>query len=509
MALQFREVRRRKNRLKPTGRLSPVYGGVWDRRRPNGKGGIGSYDPDREPEKVVTLDVAPRQFDTLIDDDPFHIVLLGSRRAMKTETLVRWLLKKIVEWPGHQLPLMVRKRKVARKVLKKKLIPIVPPTWVRKIRVSNDETAVEFINGVYLDFLTGGVEGDARGDGSPAGAVDETQKIPREAVGNLLASMSEGGSRFQTLETCTALSGEFEEYWEKAQKSKRYRTETFSITDNVFLETVFDEQTGVELPEFIVSCREIFDIKTFEQEIGKWSAKQKRYIPQFVQQTGLVYWALRKGRHAREYSQDTAAEVVAAIVGCKPSQVTDKTKRVCGSDWLVGADFTPEPTTAAVLKVFSVPNHPDVVWCVDEVALDAEDNGERLGLELSGSGYANATVVPDAAGRKTKQGPSNTRMISSLGFKIAGPMINPDDRDMVNAINGKLGNANRQTSLIIDSTRAKRTFAAMQAQRNGANHKPKTLEGEEHFVRALGYPINHYYPAAVKTRRLQVLTANG
>ena len=80
------------------------------------------------------------------------------------------------------------------------------------------------------------------------------------------------------------------------------------------------------------------------------------------------------------------------------------------------------------------------------------------------------------------------------GLDLRGPNKNPADRDMINAINGKLRNGADQVSLLVDPSCTQR-IASLGRQRLGAGGKPATMEnGEDHFGRALGYLVHYLYP---------------
>lgn len=442
----------------------------------------------------------------LTDDVTPHILLLGSRRSSKTETLALWYLKQICRWPRMALSCCVAKHSKARKLAEKKIIPKLPMAWLRTYRKRQDEVALLFENGCQIDFLSGKVEDDARGDGVPAVGVDERQIIPTAAVENAMLSCSEGGADFQTVETGTALAGEFQEYWEKAKASEHYRAEVLSISDNVFLPTVFDEQTGRQLPMFIVTRRGMMDPKLFAQEIGDVDA-DGRYIPRFRSLSGVVYEFFDRARHVRSYAKRRA--VLADLYGidrCSLGVGEDITEEIVASKWkwdspvIVGLDYNISPMVATVYKVVEGPKGVgDIAWVIDEVILDKMADATRMGIALRQRGYAKSLIVADASDSRARH---YKRALAKEGHKVVNPARNnrnPDVKDRVAAMNAVMLNANNETRWFCDPQAARVARAIERQPRDGLGRPAK---GEDdHYADSAGYPITKLYPVAIDSHR--------
>jgi hypothetical protein len=501
--------------VEPTGRVSRVYGWRYDRLSINPDGSIGGYVDDAEIHgaNVHELDCNPAQFDVLCDDDSFHIIVYGSRRSSKTELGARWQVKQIARWPGKLLAAMREKRAKSRAYVEEKLLPLVPARWLRQgkegIRKAQDELAILCENGTRLRFLTAKVPDDARGDGIPAGFIDETQLVDAETRSNLLLSCSEGGSAFQTLETGTLLDGEFMEYLEAAKSNERYRVVELSVTDNVHLDVAYDEITGAEIPEFVISARSIMDPKRFAQEVGVWDAAAKRFRPQVSTPTGAVYWPFKRTEHVKAYdSRFAGKEIRRMFSSAHPGVGTDITAQVAASKFrtatphLVGVDVEAPPLAAVIARVFRAPpGVPDIVWVIDEIGIEDEPDGIRLGQHLQRAGYSNSGIVPDAGGKHSDGGKSTIRALRNEDHHVQGPRRNPSDRDRRNVVNAKLRNAKDEATLFIDP-RCKRLIAALQGQRltQRGDREAEMECKSHHFARALGYVVHYFWPSTAERR---------
>ena len=517
-AVQFREVARSGAGVEPTGRLSPVYGGRWDKHGIGDDGTPGRFDGPALD--VHVLDANPAQFEVLCDDSVFHHLVVGSRRSSKTELLARWQIKQIAKWPKKALSCLVQKHKKARKLAEEKLIPLCRHSWLgsgdreqqRGQRVPGytrgDEVSLTFITRTKLDFLSGRVPDDARGDGVPALSVDERQIIEAESVSNAMLSCSEGGAEYQTLETGTALAGDFEEYVEQARGNPRYRVTELSITDNVHLPVAHDPVTGLDLPEFVISARSWMDQRRFEQEIGKLE-ESGRLVPQFRSLTGTVYpdfeWASHcKPWAARKKVLQAAFGIYRGIGADITPEITQRRCKVA-ADHIVGLDWGIRPMCASVWRVVQSPaGVPDIAWAVDEVTIEDDGTPTKMGLELQRRGYEpkSTVVVADASDNRAA---SNYRLLKKQGFRVLRPSAqhrrNPLVVDRVNAMNAKILSAANDITLFVDPVACPTLARALQRHTYRENGK---LEADEHDHRgaAGGYVIVRFWPAAADVSRL-------
>lgn len=510
--VQFREVDRDGDEIKPTGRVSKVYGWRWDRDQIQGDGSVGGWldVDDIVDADILVLDAAPRHFDVLCDDEHEHLLIIGSRGSGKSELGARWLLKRIAIAPKKALSLLVAKRKKARRFVEKKLLGKMPDSWLsaslgnkgrKGYRRAADEISLSFKHGCLVDCLSARVPDDARGDDIVGALIDETQLCPAEARANLILSgRDNAGADIQTCETATLLAGDFEEYLDACRDDETYLVEELSITDNVHLDTVFDEYYGVKVPKLVIWARHHQPKADFEQEIGKWDAERRRFCPQVTQQTGLVYYQYKRKLHVREYDEDSAGSVVRTICSSiEPLVGEEKTYKVTHGrwrtalDWVVGVDFEPEPFAAVACKVFETPSGwPDLLWVIREFGEQNAD-ASALGYQVY-EAIGEAGTIPDAAGRYSEGKKSSVALLRDAGLNVRGPIRNPAERDRINALNGKLENGAGQVSLIIDPS-CTHTISALQRQRLGANKAPGGMrDGEDHYARALGHIVHYLYP---------------
>ena len=517
IAIQFVEVDRSGDGVSPTGRLSRVYGGRWDKHRIGPDGTPGCFSGDAE--RVHRVDCNPAQFGVLTDDETYHHLIIGSRRSSKTETLARWLLKQFVLWPKSVLSCLVQKHKKARKLAEEKLIPLLLHDWLGsgslEINRGNkipgytrgDEVSLQLINRSRLDFLSGRVPDDARGDGVPAAAIDERQIIDPEAVGNLMLSVSEGGDKMQTLETGTALAGEFEEYVEQARANPRYRVTELSITDNVHLPVVDDPVTGVRLPAFVVSARSWMDQRRFEQEIGRFDAATGRFVPQFRSMGGTVYPDFDRSIHCQRWADRRA--VMLRMFGPKAGKdiTAEVTRHRVGKpcDAIVGLDWGIRPMCANVWRILQTPpGVPDLLWAIDEITIDDDGTPTKMGIAMKRSGLAPArtVVVADASDNRAS---SNYRLLRKLGYKVVTPSAehrkNPVEKDRINAVNSKLLAASNDVTMLIDPDKCRLLARALQRHTYRENGKPEH-DGYSHPNASAGYVAVRFFPAAADTEKV-------
>jgi len=501
----------------PTGRRSGVYGGRWDTLAVDSDGRVGAWVDDVAGDdlEVLELYASPAQYGVLTDDESKHILLLGSRRSSKTETLARWLLKQICIWPRKSISQLVSKMKKARKLVEAKLLPLIPNRWLIKggYRRRPDEVALLFRNGSRLDCLTGQVIDDARGDGVPALGVDERQIIDKKCVENAFLSCSEGGDQYQTCETGTALAGEFEEYWMQSQVIDAYRSEVLSVTDNVFLGAEMSEKHKCYIPLFVRNAEERMDRRLFEQEIGKFDPAAKRFIPQFCALSGTVYPEFEWSTHCRPFA-DRISVLQTAYGHCR-GLGDDITSRICSSRFriaaknIIGLDWGIQPMVANVWRILRSPDGvPDILWCIDEIILETDGSSKRMSMEMKRRGYPGRTtlVIADAS---DNQAPSNYRIMRQAGYSVIRPgkdKTNPFELDRVNAVNAKILNKNDDITLYVDADKAPTTARALQRQALDDRGKP-ARDDHNHRMAAAGYVVVKLYPAA-SVRRKVIYAAN-
>ena len=82
----------------------------------------------------------------------------------------------------------------------------------------------------------------------------------------------------------------------------------------------------------------------------------------------------------------------------------------------------------------------------------------------------------------------------NVGLDLRGPVKNPLERNVINAVNGKLENGAGQVSLLVDPS-CRNLISALQKQRLSPGGDPSPMEANEHhFARALGWLVHYLYP---------------
>jgi len=513
--VRFREVARYGDDIRPTGRVSRVYGWRWDRDAVNADGSVGGWaDLDEIADaRVVVLDCNPSQFEILADDEHEHLLIYGSRGSSKSELGARWLIKRIAISPRAALSLLVAKRKKARRFVEKKLLPLTPQAWLsagsgnmgkRGYTKGNDEIAVSFKHGTSIDCLSAKVADDARGDDQVGALIDEAQLCSAEARENLILSgrrsVGAGGGRvIQTLETATLLAGEFEDYLEQARKDPTYAVHELSITDNIHLETVHDPQTDCQLPKLVLWAREHQPKARFEQEIGVWDDAKKRFHPVAAKATGLVWCEFTSENIARFDRVDYQRAIQRLMSSVNPrvgveitsAMAKERTREL--AEVTIGVALEPVLHAAVIGRWFSTVEHaPPLLWIVDEVGCD-EANARQLARDITARGYTSAVAVPDAGGKYSEGGKTSLAYLRAEGFAVRGPTKNPKNIDLVNKVNGKLRSGADRITLLVDP-RCEKTIACLKNQRRTATTGAPAVmtDNEQNYGLALGYLV-HYF----------------
>lgn len=485
-------------------------------RRPDGTIGAPADVEVIDRPSIETYDVNSAQFSILTDDETPHFLVIGSRGSSKTKLAELWHIKQVCRWSGKAISFMREKRQKLRRYLEQRLLPNFPSTWIQNphdVRKAQDELAVRVANNVWLWFVTSFKKDDARGDDVVAAIIDETQLTPPESRENLILScrrvIEAGGKKkqIQTLETGTYVDGWFMDYVERAQSDPRYRVIELSVTDNVHLETEFDRVTQHEIPSMVVSARSIMDPRRFSQEVGIWDDNAKRFRPQVYTSVGRVYWPFSRKTHVAEWSKNYAGKYIRRLYSSAHKGVgNDITTQLAAARFRVakafvsGVDVEAPPLAAVIGKIYQTPpGMPDLLWVVDEVGVEDEPDGTRLGQRIQSTGYSDVGVVPDAAGRHSDGGKSTVRLLRAVGLHVQGPKRNPADKDRQNALNAKLRNANDEVTLLIDP-KCRHLIAALQGQRltPKGDREAEMTDKEHHYARALGYLVHYFWAPKAK-----------
>jgi len=515
---QFHEVERSRSCIVSTGRTSTIYGWRYDHWAINDDGTIGAIAdlPEIDNPQIAHYEVNPSQYDILTDDVTPHLLIIGSRGSGKTKLAELWHIKQICRWSGKAIGMMREKRIKLRLYVEQRLLPNLPTHWIphaRSVRKAQDELAIHVANNVWLWFVTSFLRDDARGDDIVAALIDETQLTPAEARENLILScrkvVEKNGQKkqLQTLETGTYVDGEFLDYVDRARASERYRVIELSITDNIHLETAYDDVVQYDIPEQVITARTIMDPRRFHQEIGIWDSERKRFCPTVQTMSKRIYWSFRRDRHVHKFPHRRHEAVQLAV-----QRLFDTTRHNVGEDitadvahrrgyrrgcrYVGGCDLEIPPLSAVIGRIFSTPpGVPDLLWIVDEITVD--EDATRLGQAICAAGYGNVAMVPDAVGWISRAGRVAIRELrSELGReRVYGPAQNPDDKDRINTVNAKLLNANKEITIAVDP-KCIGLITALQKQMRTPNQKrdPEMENYEHHLARALGYLVHKFWP---------------
>jgi hypothetical protein len=440
---------------------SPVYGGRWDRLASNDNGTLGRYIENADVE-ILTIAVSASQFEALANDEALHLLVIGGRRSGKTETLALWILKQLLLLPGKPLAILFKKMGKAKKFLFEKLIPKIPRYWLKAgsdgVKKSPYELGVVCVNGAKVDFVSADRVDSPRGDGVAALGCDERQIIKREAWDNAFLSVSEGGDNFQTVETATALQGEFQDYYEECCKDKEYQVYTFKSRDNPFIShKIFDR------------ARQRLDPRRSAQEVEGL----------FTPQDGLVYWNFDKELHVKHWTPIAAEQDVTRELCAKKFNYPD-------GEYLIGVDYGIAPFSCVIYKYLA----SGLLWQVDELILDEDGDARVAAKELKDRGYFPAVVIDDAS--DSRHGPDGKRWFKRFGFKVTSARRNPHVEDRCAAVRARLQNFDGDVNIHVDP-RCKRTIFAYLAQAYDKG-KPDKESGYDHIMDAAGYPVYRLFP---------------
>jgi len=493
-----------------TEQRSRIFGGRWDTIF------CRYVQPKETPLQIVERQVSQQQWE-FIDEFfgainrkwplPYnHGLIIGGRRGQKTDTLSLWQLIAKLERPGVPGATLVKKMRKAKKYLTRKFIPQFgssrnnKPTsdWLlpgkQGVKMSPDELSCWLKNGSSVEFLTGMVEDDARGEGVGDLAIDEGQIISQSAKDTAMASLSEAGDDFISLETATAVQGEFQDYYERCKKNPLFIVRSFRSDKNPWLSK-----------KLIENMRSVMDPDKFRQE----------FLAEFVQPRNLVYWCYDDTRNGQLYKD--ARKVLrrrSKGAGSIPFDVgKDITREYLmrefgrGSRYLLGVDWNLIPMVAVVYKILrSPPGVGPIMWAIDEVILDEKADAARLAMECDRRGYGGSITIPDASGAYRNpadgDGEYSIRLFEQYGFFCYYHKTNPHFTARVDAVNAKLLNANDAVSLYIDYDKCPRLIKGLKNQKWRKDYKRYAPHGEDeedhaHKLDAMGYPIAYLWPVAV------------
>lgn len=464
---------------KATGRISKVYGGVWDT--------IGNrFAPERKPKRVVRYRVSRKQYGVLevaASGRVHHILVKGARRSSKSELLALWVILRGLLLPGKRISLTFTKFAKAKEWLLEKLLPRIRPlisSGRSGYRKSPDDFGVTLRCGSRVSFITAEVVDAPRGSGVASAGCDERQIIDKEVVDNQMLCLSEGGDDYQTFENGTALQGEFQDYYEAVIEDEDYLVEEMTSFDNPFIGR-----------RFLEDAKKHMDPRRYAQEV----------LAEFAPQAALVYHQFEKHTHVHPVA--SARAVLAGRYGVYRDCGRDITEAVTRHwfhdpyEWIVGMDFNVSPMCAVIYKLFAAPpGVPDIWWGVDELVLEDRADATRMAIALKRAGYYPAVIIPDASGSRSEGGRSSHRMLRDEGYQVFATKKNPDIPDRINAVNAKLLNARSQVTLFFDP-RCKSVIKCLGNHKTGTDGKPEKDKVYEHRGDALGYPIAYMCPAAI------------
>lgn len=215
------------------------------------------------------------------------------------------------------------------------------------------------------------------------------------------------------------------------------------------------------------------DSADFAREIGVWDPGAMRLLPALARPERGIFWNFDTMRHVGPPSGPNLTKSWLARKGIEHD---------CPA--IAAVCLTQPHICAVVMQIVD-----GCVHVVDEISLGSEASAISLGQAMR-ERWGGCVVVPDAAGRHSKGGRSAVGDLTSMGYRVRGPVRNPADVDLFSRVCAALESADGRVTLRVDPS-CRRLIAVMQKWCRSERGVPEVLAGhEQHLGLALGYGVH-------------------
>ncbi|MGB0890171.1 MAG: hypothetical protein ACPGWS_07800, partial [Solirubrobacterales bacterium] len=492
-AIRFAEVAEIDGKPQRTGKVSRVFGGVWDKF-------AGEWVSDREPQQIEVWEASKAQWDFVLDDCPQPIAI-GARGSGKSEggtCRVGRLssecggLNGIVTAPTADLTVAMYSKILAR----------MPDRWVAKTYNSNQRREIVLAHGGIIKFRSTNNPDSIRSFGAAWAHSDEAQD-------------SVGGGGLENTWFCLRLSNKprhsysltlkrkIKPSYDKWAANKSCRLYHMSKSDNPWIPKAVYE---------IAADGSFMDPATYAMEAeARWPDLSDKTYPWFDRKTHV-------------HKVEDVRKVCAELYGIYPEIGRDITSQVTKArtgrahPYIAGNDFdVAAAMCCAIFRVFATPaGMPDLWWQIDELRIERYGSADRMGVLMRKRGYGKAVAIVDASGQYMSgagskpgtKGRSHVSLLKSAGIRVIVPgKKNPPRIDRINTVNSKFRNAHDQITAQIDP-KCRHTIEAFENQQNDPKKGlPKKDLVNEHPIDAYGYPVHYVCDVSRARAAVQVAYA--
>lgn len=476
IACQFEIYRRKGEDAVPTGELSPIYGGKWDRH-------VGDYIDDADSDAVLRLPASAKQFELAVSDTA-RIESNGGRGSGKSDGGIQRALRYVCERPMEKGQVVSPTADLSL-IVWEKLLQRIPLSWLLPGTqgVKMERKTLVFANGGQLRFRSADNPNSLRSWGGSYCFADEEQDFKKLALDIIIPSLREGSS--PKFWTCgTPKPGEYQIRHEKLLEDSEATVLRFDSYTNCF----------VSHEAFKLSKRHM-DERTYRQEIlAEWV---------FDEDLKLVANGFSREKHSVEFPLKNAVDITAKI-----------THAICGvaRAFIGGTDYNWDyPNYCVLYKVYrqtddrgvpikGIPNK----WVAVNV-VRSKGHAGHLGHAIKEAGYSaldrlhrkDVLILDDASGQYNKGPKSSSRLMRKAGFEVKHPNRNPPVHDRVNAFNAKLNPVEGESSWGIVLPECEELAESLETLEwaNGGKGIDK-IAGKDHVFDGCSYPVIFFEPAA-------------
>ena len=231
---------------------------------------------------------------------------------------------------------------------------------------------------------------------------------------------------------------------------------------------------GFVSEEELQSARELLDERTFKQE----------YEASFETTSNRVWYNFNRDTHVKEY------ELLDTVQKSK-TEMWNKLRDVPDVIY-VGMDFNIDPMSAVIFA-----RHKDTIHVIDEIEIFGSNTDEMVEELKNRYPTQKITVFPDPASRQRKTsagGLTDLKILQNAKFAVKAPNSHNPIRDGVNAVNGKLKNANGDVTMYVDP-KCRRLIECLEkhSYKEGTTI-PEKDKGYDHLADAMRYYIDYEFP---------------
>lgn len=215
MAVQFVEYVKTSSGPDRTGRISKIYGGVWDRL-------AGCWSRD-SPKAVIEISTHGEQLN-YIESMAVVSVYSAGRGDGKSRTAAGRFVKKVLSEDITEILVLSEEFKTTKAIFKY-IRQLLPADFILEYKWDKQDKYLIFMNGVKLTPISGVRESKARSESASIGHVDECQIVKKDRYEAFVGSIREGA--YPSLSMTGTMSDRMDEVLTQLEDEKDLGVEIF------------------------------------------------------------------------------------------------------------------------------------------------------------------------------------------------------------------------------------------------------------------------------------------